>query len=98
MPPVNINAGEVAVAGEAPLPQPRYINVIYCSPPRSSTTTLDESAEAGERERSGGKVSGSGTGSSKGGLFGPTFQAIGGYMDRRFGLDSEDSDAGRGPH
>lgn len=74
MPPVYINEGE-------------YINVIYYSPPRSSTTTSsqDESTEASERERSG-----SGTGSSEGGFYGPTFQAVGRYLDRKFGLDRED--------
>uniref|UniRef100_A0A0E0PP04 Pi-ta n=1 Tax=Oryza rufipogon TaxID=4529 RepID=A0A0E0PP04_ORYRU len=74
MPPVYINEGE-------------YINVIYYSPPRSSTTTSsqDESTEASERERSG-----SGTGSSEGGFYGPTFQAVSRYIDRKFGLDRED--------
>uniref|UniRef100_J3M864 Uncharacterized protein n=2 Tax=Oryza brachyantha TaxID=4533 RepID=J3M864_ORYBR len=62
-------------------------------PPPVPSSSPEGDTEVGERETSGGKGSGSGR-SSYGGFFGPTFLAVGGYMDRRFGLDS-DSDVRR---
>jgi hypothetical protein len=73
------------------------VKVIYHHTPPghgSSSSSYSPSPKyesEGDRRRSGGAGSGSGSnsGGGGGGFFGPAFHAVGGYIDRKFGLDKD---------
>uniref|UniRef100_A0A0D9WHR1 Uncharacterized protein n=1 Tax=Leersia perrieri TaxID=77586 RepID=A0A0D9WHR1_9ORYZ len=62
------------------------VRVIHDNSPPGLSSSQDES-EAGEGRKSEDK--GSRSGSSGGGFFGPAFHAVGGYIDRKLGLDRD---------